>query len=97
MEVTLDAITVAVDDSTAIYRVRVWAPPARANGAWTVDDWELRNALDVHEVLAWADQKAGGQTFEVYVRGDEPPFVKIYGHAPPEIETTIDIELTSTI
>jgi hypothetical protein len=35
---------VAVQEKNPIFRVRLWAPPAKGGYAWLVDDWELTEA-----------------------------------------------------
>jgi hypothetical protein len=70
---------------THLYRVGFWrqqTPPPGSNvpakeAAWSVELWDLR-AEDVHEVIAWADEKAEhDQTYTLYIRLED-------GHGPGE-------------
>lgn len=65
-----------VEGWTHLYRVGFWrqqTPPPDSNvppedAAWGVEIWDL-SAEDVHEVIAWADEKAGAdRIYTLYVR-----------------------------
>ena len=56
-----------------IYRVYYWHRPAAAPGfdqelmMWHCEEWRLTEAVDVHEVLAWANgPHARGRVFELF-------------------------------
>jgi hypothetical protein len=69
--------------------------------AWLVDEWEVTDARQVTEVIAWATSQAEGNPFEVFLRwGDhhtskdgrlEPysRYALIYGR-PAIVETTAE-------
>jgi hypothetical protein len=66
------------------YRVYFWealsTPPAMAS-----DEYELVDAADVHEVLAWADKRVlPHQSYEVFVVVDHPDrgLVRLAGLCP---------------
>jgi hypothetical protein len=66
------------------YRVYFWEalspPPAMAS-----DEYELVDATDVHEVLAWAEQRVlAHQSYEVFVVVDHPDrgLVRLAGLCP---------------
>jgi hypothetical protein len=74
-----------IETWTHLYRVGFWkqqTPPPQSgtrpeDAAWGVELWDLR-AEDVHEVIAWADEKAGpDQIYTLYIRLEN-------GHAPGE-------------
>jgi hypothetical protein len=44
----------------AVYHVYFWSDGRRRS-----DEYELTNARDVREVLAWADENAGGREIEI--------------------------------
>lgn len=51
----------------------------------TVEQFRLTDVLSVHEVLAWAEAKAAGRTFQVFVEagdGDERHVLRLSGKAP---------------
>jgi len=58
-------------DLSPIYRVRFWFPPPAVNFAWLVDEWDVGDAGEVTEVIAWATSKAGGNPFEVFLRWED--------------------------
>jgi hypothetical protein len=49
---------VAVQEKNPIFRVRLWAPPAKGGYAWLVDDWELTEAT-VDDVPASVTRQSG--------------------------------------
>lgn len=67
----------AADDSVGggdlppSYRVRLWFPPPDTNSAWLVDEWDVSDAREVTDVIAWARTKAGGNPFEVFLRWED--------------------------
>jgi hypothetical protein len=71
-----------VESWTHLYRVGFWwqqhpdLPPEESS--WGVEVWDL-SAEDVHEVIAWADEKAGleQRIYTLYVRVED-------GHRPGE-------------
>lgn len=58
-------------DLSPIYRVRLWSPPPAVNFAWLVDEWDVTDAGDVTDVIAWATSKAGENPFEVFLRCED--------------------------
>jgi hypothetical protein len=63
-----------IEDSTVndpVYWVVFWARQASHGGAepgYRSDEYDVRGASSVHEVLAWAEANAGrGRSFVVYV------------------------------
>lgn len=58
-------------DLPPVYRVRLWFPPPRVNFAWRVDEWDVTDADEVTDVIAWARGKAGGNPFEVFLRWED--------------------------
>jgi hypothetical protein len=49
------------------------------------EEFRLTNVLSVHEVLAWAEAKAAGRPFQVFVEagdGDERHVLRLSGRAP---------------
>ena len=50
----------------ALYRVRLWNRPEQESGAWWLDEWDVLDARDVFEVVAWAE-KQGAATYEIAV------------------------------
>lgn len=63
-----------------VFRVRLWTPAAEDGNGWLVDDWELTEG-DLDEVVAWADNRAGGYPYELYVRAGSPEFYRLRGRA----------------
>jgi hypothetical protein len=62
-----------MSDGSHVYRVGFWGlndPPSTAS--WGVVWWDLR-AEDVHEVIEWADARAGSELiYTLYVRFTDP-------------------------
>lgn len=61
-----------------VFRVRLWAPPAEHGKGWLVDDWELTEG-DLDEVIAWAEERARGYPYELFVRAGSPDFYRLRG------------------
>jgi hypothetical protein len=57
-------------DASPSYRVYFWRQ--LAHGGYESDEFELRDAVDVREVLGWAEEKAEGRTFTLYVLVEIP-------------------------
>lgn len=59
--------------ASPIYRVYFWSqadlPPGvpGERGGWRSEEWRLAGSLDVHEVLAWAEQRKDGRTYTLHV------------------------------
>lgn len=68
---------VAVQDAP-VFRVRLWVPPKEAGYGWLVDDWELTGG-DLDEVIAWAEDRARGYPYELFVRAGSPDFYRLRG------------------
>lgn len=49
------------------YRVYSWSVPLDVTRAPTSYEWRVTGAIDVHEVIAWAEQERGGRTYELFV------------------------------
>ena len=106
-------VRAAPDDSVAggdlppSYRVRFWFPPPAMNFAWLVDEWDITDAREVTDVIAWARSKAGGNPFEIFLRwedhhtskDDQPEpysrYALIYGKPAVEDATTETISFES--
>jgi hypothetical protein len=56
--------------SSPVYRVYFWL--RLPQGGYASDEFELRGASDVREVLSWAEQRAEDRTFTVYALVDAP-------------------------
>lgn len=59
-----------------------WVIFRRGNEA---EEFRLTDVLSVHEVLAWAELKSAGRTFQVFVEtsdGDERHLLRLSGKAP---------------
>jgi hypothetical protein len=76
--------------SKPAYRVYFWErlTPDPANNAWRSDEWRLGGA-DVDEVLNWAQARAAGRQFVVYVEAtcaqpDGLGLVRLLGADPTE-------------
>jgi hypothetical protein len=55
------------------YRVYFWRKIAPGpDGAWGSDEWQIEDAADVHEVIAWAEEHAEGRTYVLYAVVDDP-------------------------
>ena len=39
--------------------------------AWLVDEWDITDAREVTDVIAWARSKAGGNSFEIFLRWED--------------------------
>jgi hypothetical protein len=50
------------------YRVYFWRGQPR--GGYASEEFELRGAADVHEVLSWAEQRAEGRLVTIYAVRD---------------------------
>jgi len=88
-----------------LYRVSFWqqqTPPPGSqvrpeDAGWSEEYWDI-SAEDVHEVIAWADEKAGSErTYTLYIRldddgrwADESLFVQIAGANPTRDPTFTD-------
>jgi hypothetical protein len=80
------------EDDTPVYRAHLWshalAPPDIPSGmvGWHSDAYEIRDAQDVHEVIAWAQRpEHGGRAFTLYVsieRNGQPGLVRLAGVDP---------------
>lgn len=93
--------SVGCSDSAPVYRVRLWFPPPSVDFAWLVDEWEVTDAGQVTEVIAWATSQAEGNSFEVFLRWEDhhtskdgrlEPYSRyalIYGR-PAIVETTTE-------
>jgi len=49
------------------------------------EEFRLTDVLSVHEVIAWAEAKAAGRTFQVFVEveeGDERHLLRLLGRKP---------------
>jgi len=60
------------------YRVYFWEPGLS-------DEWQLTDADDVREVMAWAEANANGRQFVVYVAAedrDQPGLIRLFGVEP---------------
>jgi hypothetical protein len=68
--------------SSPMYRVYFWR---QRPGGYESDEFELRGAPDVREVLSWAEQRAEGRIFTVYALVDalgERGLVQVAGVDP---------------
>jgi hypothetical protein len=88
-----------------LYRVSFWqqqTPPPGSHvrpedAGWSEEYWDI-SAEDVHEVIAWADEKAGSErTYTLYVRldddgrwADQSLFIQIAGANPTRDPTFTD-------
>lgn len=66
---------------TADYRVDFWT------GSRSCEEWLLTDVRDVHQVHAWADERADGRTFTisaVAMLTEEPTLVRLCGTEPGE-------------
>ena len=86
MEATLiDPRDVSWEVDSPAYRVYFWGRPS-PTWAWQCEEWRLTAAHDVHEVLAWADGRAGDRTFtvqaEVDVSGEGRGMIRLAGTDP---------------
>lgn len=81
MEVrTVDPRDIGVDRDADTYRVYFWSPDSGR-----CDEYELVRPRDVHEVIQWAADNAGGRVPEIFVRHDHPPehgLIRIAGRRP---------------
>ena len=50
-----------------VYRVYVWTADPYGPVGERCDEYELREAADIEEVLAWAKEEAAGRYIQVYV------------------------------
>jgi hypothetical protein len=51
------------------------------------EEFRLTDVLSVHEVMAWAEAKAAGRSFQVFVEveeGDQRHVLRLLGRKPPE-------------
>lgn len=90
MQITSAATRSEIEVETPVYRVSIWTPPMVAEGSWFLDLWELRDAKDVTEVLAWAraELRDGGR-FEVELIGYPDHAYRLYGAAPEAADGVI--------
>lgn len=82
------------EDDMPVYRVYFWskasAPPHLPSEmvGWQSDEYEVREAVDVHEVIAWAQgPEHRGRAFTLYVSlecGGEPGRVLLAGIDPTD-------------
>lgn len=79
-----------------VYRVNFWQQPPPGFG-WPLDAYALVDARDVHEVLAWAEERSEGRKIEIFVEVDEEPergfsaprktnLIRLVGYNPNETE-----------
>lgn len=52
-----------------VYRVNFWAGSTETS--WALDAFAVQEAADVAEVIAWANEQAGGRRFEIFVEMHE--------------------------
>jgi hypothetical protein len=94
-----------VETWTHLYRVSFWqqqTPPPGSHvrpedAGWSEEYWDI-SAEDVHEVIAWADEKAGSErTYTLYIRldddgrwADQSFFIQIAGANPTRNPTFSD-------
>lgn len=90
----------------AKYRVRLWNRPDDATGSWRLDEWDVRQARDVIEVINWAEGQ-NATTYEVAVvwpsysqdgdgeltRSDR--FIRIAGHREEPPTTSYEVIFTT--
>lgn len=73
----MQTVRAAPDDSVGgadllpTYRVRLWFPPPAVDFAWLVDEWDVTDAREVTDVIAWARTKAAGNPFEIFLRWED--------------------------
>jgi hypothetical protein len=80
------------EEDAPVYRVYLWsqalAPPDIPSDlvGWQSEEYEIRDARDVHEVIAWAQRpEHGGRAFALYVsieRNGQPGLVRLAGVDP---------------
>jgi len=82
------------------YRVNFWERSSPQH-AWNLDAYVLTEALDIQEVLRWADDTAHGRRFEAFVETDVEPIghldrprtsalVRVFGDDPNVGDTDRD-------
>jgi hypothetical protein len=84
-----------------VYRVYFWSAPTDASRAHSSYEWRLTDAIDVHEVIAWAEQERRGRTYELFVEHphrmeartegwvDAPGLVRLAGTNPTDGKPTM--------
>lgn len=88
---------VGEDSDAPTYRARIWSGPIRLGYAWAVDEYEITNASEVREAIAWAEAEAAGRPLEFFVKWFEsslrapdneiiqvPWMMKLFGISPEE-------------
>lgn len=77
--VLTDPRVIGTETDHPAYWVIFWA---RASGS---EEWRITDALSVHEVLVWAEMKAGDRTFQVFAEargGPETHVLRLTGTDP---------------
>ncbi len=80
------------EDSWPAYRVYFWGPMGPpSSGAWASDEWRLTDT-DIDQVLEWANARASGGQFVVYVEvnrstDDGSGLVRLLGPDPTDPHT----------
>lgn len=88
---------VGEDFDAPTYRARIWSGPIKPGYAWAVDEYEISNASEVREAIAWAETEAAGRPLEFFVKWFEtalrapdyeiiqvPRMMKLFGTSPEE-------------
>ena len=65
-----------------VYRVNFWSRVS-ADVGWNLEAFSISDAVDVHEVCAWAAQNAHGRRLEVFVESEDEPTGLVDGTTAP--------------
>jgi hypothetical protein len=83
------------------YRVYFWSVPTDVWRAHTSYEWRITGAVDVQEVIAWAERERRGRTYELFVERadrmesrtegwtDASGLIRLSGANPTDGEPTI--------
>ena len=76
----IDPCDTGIEWDADIYRVYFWS-----TDGGRCDEYELSDAQDVREVIAWVDSHAGNRVLEIFARHDHPPeqgLIRLAGQRP---------------
>ena len=65
-----------------VYRVNFWSRVS-ADVGWNLEAFSISDAVDVHEVCAWAARNAHGRRLEVFVESEDEPTGLVDGTTAP--------------